>query len=100
MNEFVEECRTEWRRLGVRDVDANEMAADLAGGTSAAEVLRGAATVAESSAESTRDLIAMRGRASYTGERSIGTLDAGAVAVALMFKRIAEQWETRHGGMG
>jgi dihydroxyacetone kinase phosphoprotein-dependent L subunit len=78
----------------------DKMAADLAGGTSAAEVLRGAATVAESSAESTRDLIAMRGRASYTGERSIGTLDSGAVAVALMFKRIAEQWETRHGGMG
>ena len=29
---------------------------------------------------------AMRGRASYTGERSIGTLDAGAVAVAVMFE--------------
>jgi dihydroxyacetone kinase phosphoprotein-dependent L subunit len=78
----------------------DKMAADLAAGTSAPEVLRGAATVAASSAESTRDLMAMRGRASYSGERSIGTLDAGAVAVAMMFKRIAEQWETRHGGMG
>jgi dihydroxyacetone kinase phosphoprotein-dependent L subunit len=78
----------------------DKMAADIACGTSAAEALRGAATVAESSAQSTRHLLAMRGRASYAGERSIGTLDAGAVAVALMFKRLAEQWETRHGGMG
>ena len=33
---------------------------------------------------------AMRGRASYTGERSIGTLDAGAVAVAVMFEALAD----------
>ena len=30
----------------------------------------------------------------YAGERSIGTLDAGAVAVALMFNEIAEKWAT------
>ncbi len=30
MNEFVDTCRDEWRRLGVPDVVANEMAADLA----------------------------------------------------------------------
>ena len=29
MNDFVEECRREWRRLGVPDPVANEMAADL-----------------------------------------------------------------------
>ena len=29
MNEFVDECRREWRRLGVPDPIANEMAADL-----------------------------------------------------------------------
>ncbi len=29
MSEFVEECRREWRRLGVPDAIANEMAADL-----------------------------------------------------------------------
>jgi len=29
MSEFVEECRREWRRLGVPDQVANEMAADL-----------------------------------------------------------------------
>lgn len=47
MNEFVEECRREWKRLGVPDPVANEMAADLAAdlreaeaeGVSAEEVL-------------------------------------------------------------
>jgi type IV secretory pathway TrbD component len=47
MNPFVEECRREWKRLGVPDPVANEMAADLevdlaeaeADGTSAEEVL-------------------------------------------------------------
>jgi hypothetical protein len=29
MSRFVEECRKEWGRLGVPDVEANEMAADL-----------------------------------------------------------------------
>jgi dihydroxyacetone kinase len=38
---------------------------------------------------------AMRGRASYTGERSIGTLDAGAIAVALMFEALADEWPKR-----
>src|SRR5213078_3798596 len=47
VNEFVEECRREWKRLGVPDPVANEMAADLeadlgeaeAEGVSAEEVL-------------------------------------------------------------
>jgi hypothetical protein len=47
VSEFVEECRREWRRLGVPDAVANEMAADLtadlqeaeAEGASAEEVL-------------------------------------------------------------
>ena len=43
-------------------------------------------------AEATREMLAKRGRASYTGERSIGTLDAGAVGVAVMFERLAEVW--------
>jgi hypothetical protein len=29
VNEFIDECRREWRRLGVPDAVANEMAADL-----------------------------------------------------------------------
>jgi dihydroxyacetone kinase-like protein len=45
--------------------------------------------VAREAAEATRSMEARRGRASYTGERSIGTLDAGAVAVAVMFAAVA-----------
>jgi dihydroxyacetone kinase/dihydroxyacetone kinase-like protein len=55
--------------------------------------LEEAAVVARESAEATRILIAKRGRASYTGERSIGTLDAGAVAVAVIFEAISKAWK-------
>ena len=50
-------------------------------GADAATTLRATATTARESAEATKSMQAMRGRASYTGERSIGTLDAGAVAI-------------------
>jgi len=74
-------------------VDAVE-AAVLEGGT-AASALRAAASTARKRAEATRPMIAKRGRAAYTGERSIGTLDAGAVAVAVMFEALADQWAKR-----
>ena len=59
-------------------------------GLDAAATLRAAAATARERAEATREMQAMRGRASYTGERSIGTLDAGAVAVAVMFEALAD----------
>jgi dihydroxyacetone kinase phosphoprotein-dependent L subunit len=55
-------------------------------------IVRAAAATARERAEATRPMQAMRGRASYTGERSIGTLDAGAVAVAVMFEALANLW--------
>jgi dihydroxyacetone kinase-like protein len=48
----------------------------------AAQLLEKAAAVAAQSAENTKTMLAKRGRASYSGDRSIGTLDAGAVAIA------------------
>ena len=74
-------------------VDAAE-AAVLEGGT-AASALRAAASTARERAEATRSMIAKRGRAAYTGERSIGTLDAGAVAIAVMLEALADQWAKR-----
>lgn len=47
--------------------------------------LDAAATAAAAGAESTRDLLASRGRASYVGEVARGVLDPGAVTVALFF---------------
>ena len=40
-------------------------------------------------------LQARRGRASYTGERSIGSPDPGAVAVAVILERLSAEWDAR-----
>jgi dihydroxyacetone kinase phosphoprotein-dependent L subunit len=77
-------------------VDTIEEQIGLGHGT--AGTLRAAAVTARERAEATRSMRAMRGRASYTGERSIGTLDAGAVAVAVMFEALADQWPEHPAG--
>jgi dihydroxyacetone kinase-like protein len=58
----------------------------------ARDTVRAAAVAARDAAEGTRSMQARRGRASYSGERSIGTLDAGAVAVAVILEALADQW--------
>jgi dihydroxyacetone kinase len=78
-------------------LDALEPAVDelekaLGAGDDAAVAIRKAAVTARERAEATREMLAKRGRASYTGERSIGTLDAGAIAVAVMFEQVADAW--------
>jgi dihydroxyacetone kinase-like protein len=55
--------------------------------------LNEAAVVARESAEATRPMIAKKGRAAYTGERSIGSLDAGAVAMAVLFEAVSKAWK-------
>ena len=67
----------------------------LRAGDDGSAALAAAAETAREAAEATRPMLAKRGRAAYTGERSIGTLDAGAVGVAVMFERLAEVWPTR-----
>jgi dihydroxyacetone kinase-like protein len=72
-------------------VDALEKAFDE--GKEASVALDEAAVVARERAEATRPMIAKRGRAAYTGERSIGTLDAGAVAMAVLFEAVSKAWK-------
>ena len=72
-------------------VDALEKAFNEGKETSVA--LDEAATVARERAEATRPMLAKRGRAAYTGERSIGTLDAGAVAMAVLFEAVSKAWK-------
>jgi dihydroxyacetone kinase-like protein len=48
-----------------------------------------AARAAAEGAESTRDMLARRGRASYVGERARGVVDPGALAVAWFFEAAA-----------
>lgn len=62
-------------------------------GADSTTALQKAAITARQQAEATRNLIAKRGRASYSGDRSIGTLDAGAVAVAVLFEQVSRAWE-------
>lgn len=66
--------------------------ADLDKGLDGKAVAQHAAEVARTAAEETAKLEAHRGRASYTGERSIGSPDPGAIAMAVLAERIAETW--------
>jgi len=54
--------------------------------------LPAAAVAAREAADATVDMVAKRGRAAYTGERSRGSVDAGAMAVAVLVERISETW--------
>ena len=67
----------------------------LAAGASSDEIVDRAAVVTRSAADATAELVAKRGRAAYTGERSRGSVDAGAIAVAVIIEQIAEVWKTR-----
>jgi phosphoenolpyruvate---glycerone phosphotransferase subunit DhaL len=67
----------------------------LAAGAGNDEIVDRAAVVTRSAADATAELVAKRGRAAYTGERSRGSVDAGATAVAVIIEQIAEVWKTR-----
>jgi len=67
----------------------------LAAGAGSDEIVDRAAVVTRSAADATAELVAKRGRAAYTGERSRGSVDAGATAVAVIIEQIAEVWKTR-----
>lgn len=71
-------------------VDALEDA--FVAGNDARTALDKMARAAREAAEATSSLQARRGRASYTGERSIGSPDAGAIAVAVLAERLARTW--------
>lgn len=59
-------------------------------GSTLRDALLDAALSARAGAESTADLIAARGRATYVGELARGVLDPGAVAIALFFEAGAD----------
>jgi dihydroxyacetone kinase-like protein len=61
----------------------------LAQGKTASEI----ADAADKAAEATVPMNALRGRASFLGERSIGHMDAGARSTALLVRAVAEAIE-------
>jgi dihydroxyacetone kinase-like protein len=62
-------------------------------GNGPTEAIRAAAVAARAAADATSGMVAKRGRASYTGERSRGSVDAGATAVAVLAEKISETWD-------
>jgi dihydroxyacetone kinase-like protein len=78
--------------IPMTDALEERLAEGRAGGADLAAV---AAARARAAADATTPMQARRGRQSYTGERSIGSPDPGAVAVAVMAERIAADWDAR-----
>jgi dihydroxyacetone kinase-like protein len=78
---------------------ADELERAVADGSSSADAVLRTAVAARAAADATSEFQARRGRASYSGERSIGSPDAGAVAVAIMLERLADQWNIQHKGV-
>lgn len=73
----------------------DELERQLAAGAGPAECRAAFAKTVRECADATSKLEARRGRASYSGERSIGSPDAGAVAIAIIIERITEDWGQR-----
>jgi len=65
---------------------------ELSTGADPGAALAAAAVVTRDAAEATIPMIAKRGRASYTGERSRGSVDAGAMAVAVIVEQVSQVW--------
>jgi dihydroxyacetone kinase phosphoprotein-dependent L subunit len=59
--------------------------------------LQQAADVAVKAAEDTKGMLAMRGRAAYTGDRSRDSVDAGATAIGVILQAVAAAWREQHG---
>ncbi|WP_434992134.1 dihydroxyacetone kinase subunit DhaL [Arthrobacter sp. Ld5] len=70
----------------------DELERRLAAGASPEECRTAFAAKVRECADATSTMEAKRGRASYSGERSIGSPDAGAVAVAVIIERIVADW--------
>lgn len=83
--------------IPMTDALEKEIQAVRTGGGAADPVrlARVAASAARTAADATTPMLARRGRPSYTGERSIGSPDAGAVAIAVIAERIADEWARR-----
>jgi phosphoenolpyruvate---glycerone phosphotransferase subunit DhaL len=65
----------------------------LSEGNDSLEALKRAAVIARQKTEEIKPWVAKRGRASYTGDRSRDTYDAGSIAVADMAERLVEVFE-------
>jgi len=65
----------------------------ITSGSDSLDALKSASIVARQKTEEIKPWIAKRGRASYTGERSCDTYDAGSIAIADMAERLVVVFE-------
>jgi dihydroxyacetone kinase len=59
----------------------------------APDALPRAAATGREAAEATKGMLAQRGRAAYTGERSRDSVDAGAIGIAVMLEAVSKAWQ-------
>jgi dihydroxyacetone kinase phosphoprotein-dependent L subunit len=55
-----------------------------------------AADVAVQAALDTKGMLALRGRAAYTGDRSKDSVDAGATAIGVILQAVSAAWRDKH----
>lgn len=65
----------------------------LQNGGTTLDALKSAAQVARQKTEEIKPWVAKCGRASYTGDRSKDTYDAGSIAIAVMAEKLVQVWE-------
>ncbi len=75
--------------IPIRDKIAEHVAA---GNTDTTAALKDATQVAEDAILRTKDWVAQRGRQSFTGDRSIGSLDPGIVAIATILNDVCAEF--------
>jgi len=70
------------------------LTAAVESGAGFAEAFGSAAEAAEAGAEKTRNMVAKKGRSKNVGERGLGYKDPGAASMALIFKTMAEYFQS------
>ncbi|WP_336631973.1 MULTISPECIES: dihydroxyacetone kinase subunit DhaK [unclassified Microbacterium] len=81
------------QRVGSAEPGDRTLVDALAPAAAAGGDLVDAAEAAAAGADRTADLTARRGRASYVGDRALGSPDPGAVGLALVLLAAAHEWE-------
>jgi len=70
------------------------MQEDATRNTSFSQGLRNAASAARTGSESTKRIIARRGKARYLGEQTLGYVDPGAYVIAIIFELFAKSQDS------
>jgi dihydroxyacetone kinase phosphoprotein-dependent L subunit len=70
----------------------DRLESELQAGNGTQEALAAAAATAREKAEGTVGMLAKKGRAAYSGERSLESPDAGAIAIAVLFESVSGSW--------